>query len=567
MDHPASARRDHDHEGHAVFARDLPFGAACHDGGVTFASGRKVERVDLVVEGGDPVPMTNGPDGWREATVAGAGPDCATPTACPTGARSRIRLPLPARRRAWPQRGDRPPAVRVGPSGLGGPALGGMRRLRAACRRLHAGRHVPGRAASSTTWRSLGVTAIQLMPIADFPGRRNWGYDGVLPFAPDSAYGRPEDLKALVDDAHGRGLMVFLDVVYNHFGPDGNYLPLYRAHLHRPAQDAVGRRRRFRRAPEPPRSRPRHRERALLAAGIQVRRPAARRGPRHHGRQRQPSPARAGRARARRDPGALGPPHPGERGERARAAPARRRRAASSLHRPVERRRPSRAAHGGHGRDGRLLRRLRRRRRPPGQGARRRVRLPGRGDALSGFGARRIHGGAAPDGLRQLHPEPRPGRQPRLRRPDHGVGARRGGPGRRGREPAVAPDPDAVHGRGVGVRRALSRSSASSAPNWRKRSARAGGRSSRASRSSRTRPRASGSPIPPRRPRSCPPSSTGTRCTTPPMRPGATGTPASSPSGAAPSSPAWRRSGAAGRRSGWAAPPWRCAGTSRAGAA
>jgi malto-oligosyltrehalose trehalohydrolase len=71
----------------------------------------------------------------------------------------------------------------------------------------------------------LGVTAIELMPVADFAGQRNWGYDGVLPFAPDSTYGRPEDLKHLVDAAHGHGLMVLLDVVYNHFGPEGNYLP------------------------------------------------------------------------------------------------------------------------------------------------------------------------------------------------------------------------------------------------------------------------------------------------------------------------------------------------------
>jgi maltooligosyltrehalose trehalohydrolase len=72
-----------------------------------------------------------------------------------------------------------------------------------------------------------GFTAIELMPVADFAGRWNWGYDGVLWFAPDSAYGRPEDLRALVDGAHCRGLMVFLDVVYNHFGPEGNYLPRY----------------------------------------------------------------------------------------------------------------------------------------------------------------------------------------------------------------------------------------------------------------------------------------------------------------------------------------------------
>ena len=62
------------------------------------------------------------------------------------------------------------------------------------------------------------------MPVADFPGRRSWGYDGVLPYAPDAAYGRPEDLKALVDAAHVRGLVMLLDVVYNHFGPEGAYL-------------------------------------------------------------------------------------------------------------------------------------------------------------------------------------------------------------------------------------------------------------------------------------------------------------------------------------------------------
>ena len=79
----------------------------------------------------------------------------------------------------------------------------------------------------------LGVTAIELMPISDFPGRRNWGYDGVLPFAPDASYGSPDDLKALIDAAHGLELMVFLDVVYNHFGPDGNYISSYAPSLFR----------------------------------------------------------------------------------------------------------------------------------------------------------------------------------------------------------------------------------------------------------------------------------------------------------------------------------------------
>jgi malto-oligosyltrehalose trehalohydrolase len=74
---------------------------------------------------------------------------------------------------------------------------------------------------------ALGVTALEIMPVADFPGRRNWGYDGAFLYAPDSSYGRPEDFKALIDAAHARGLMVLLDVVYNHFGPDGNYLASY----------------------------------------------------------------------------------------------------------------------------------------------------------------------------------------------------------------------------------------------------------------------------------------------------------------------------------------------------
>ncbi|MBN6150984.1 malto-oligosyltrehalose trehalohydrolase [Xanthomonas sp. AmX2] len=74
---------------------------------------------------------------------------------------------------------------------------------------------------------AMGVTAIELMPLSEFPGRRNWGYDGVLPYAAASAYGHPDELKALIDEAHGLGLSVFLDVVYNHFGPDGNYLGQY----------------------------------------------------------------------------------------------------------------------------------------------------------------------------------------------------------------------------------------------------------------------------------------------------------------------------------------------------
>jgi maltooligosyltrehalose trehalohydrolase len=94
---------------------------------------------------------------------------------------------------------------------------------------LHAGAcgGFAGIAADLPRLAALGVTAIELMPIADFPGARNWGYDGVLPYAPDTAYGTPDALKSCIDAAHGLGLQVFLDVVYNHFGPDGNYLNAY----------------------------------------------------------------------------------------------------------------------------------------------------------------------------------------------------------------------------------------------------------------------------------------------------------------------------------------------------
>ncbi len=73
--------------------------------------------------------------------------------------------------------------------------------------------------------RALGVTAIELMPVAEFPGARNWGYDGVYPYAPQSTYGGPAGLKRFIDAAHRADLAVLLDVVYNHLGPEGNYVP------------------------------------------------------------------------------------------------------------------------------------------------------------------------------------------------------------------------------------------------------------------------------------------------------------------------------------------------------
>ena len=75
--------------------------------------------------------------------------------------------------------------------------------------------------------QELGVTAIELMPLSQYPGKRNWGYDGVFPFAPQCTLGTPDQLRQLVDAAHGMGIMVFIDVVYNHFGPEGNHLAQY----------------------------------------------------------------------------------------------------------------------------------------------------------------------------------------------------------------------------------------------------------------------------------------------------------------------------------------------------
>lgn len=101
-----------------------------------------------------------------------------------------------------------------------------------------------GVAARLPALADLGITAIELMPIGAFGGDRNWGYDGVLPFAPAESYGTPDELKALVDRAHALGMMIFLDVVYNHFGPDGNYLgacapQFFDADVHTPWGGAV----------------------------------------------------------------------------------------------------------------------------------------------------------------------------------------------------------------------------------------------------------------------------------------------------------------------------------------
>jgi malto-oligosyltrehalose trehalohydrolase len=168
------------------------------------------------------------PGGWHEATIAGAGAG----TLYSFRIDGELEVPDPASH-FQPQDVSGPSEV-IDHSQFTWRAKDWRGRPweEAAFLELHVGAFTAGGSFRSAIERldhvvDSGVTAIELMPVADFAGRRNWGYDGVLLYAPDSAYGRPDDLKALVDAAHERGLMVFLDVVYNHFGPEGNYLGRY----------------------------------------------------------------------------------------------------------------------------------------------------------------------------------------------------------------------------------------------------------------------------------------------------------------------------------------------------
>jgi hypothetical protein len=256
---------------------------------------------------------------------------------------------------------------------------------------------------------SLGVTAVELMPLADFPGRWGWGYDGVLLFAPEASYGRPEALKALVDAAHARGLGVFLDVVYNHFGPEGNY-------LHRYAPDFFNPRHQTPWATDLRQARisggtsVHHSQRALLDR-VSPRRPAPRRGQRDRGRV-APSPA-GGAARAV----ATGPPR-----RRVHLVLENGANEARYL-RPVDGRAlwaqwnddVHHALRAPDRRARRLLRRL-----PAASAASRAMphrglRVPGRAVRVPGGRARRALRGSATHRLRGLPPESRPDRQSRAR--------------------------------------------------------------------------------------------------------------------------------------------------------
>ena len=215
-------------------AHGMPFGAEVRaDGSVRFRLfAPAAARVDLMLDGvggsASLFPMAPVGDGFHEIVTPAAGP----------GSRYRYRIdggldvPDPASR----SNPDDPhgPSEVVDPAAYewGDDAWTGRPWHETVLYELHVGTFTPRGTFAAVMERlpylaALGVTAVELMPIADFPGGRGWGYDGVLPFAPDASYGRPEDLKRLIDAAHALGLMMFLDVVYNHFGPEGNYLHAY----------------------------------------------------------------------------------------------------------------------------------------------------------------------------------------------------------------------------------------------------------------------------------------------------------------------------------------------------
>ncbi|HLJ71296.1 MAG TPA: malto-oligosyltrehalose trehalohydrolase [Roseiarcus sp.] len=210
-------------------ALGAPFGATAAPEGVFFRLWAPAcDNVSLLLESEtEPRPMQPRPGGFFEAFVPGFGAGTLYRYLLPNG----MKVPDPASRF---QPGDVD-----GPSEVIDPAAYAWSQSWAGrpwddivLYELHVGAFTPEgtfRAAAEKLdhLAQLGVTAIEIMPVADFQGRWNWGYDGALLYAPDSSYGRPEDFKSFVEAAHARGVAVLLDVVYNHFGPAGNYLRLY----------------------------------------------------------------------------------------------------------------------------------------------------------------------------------------------------------------------------------------------------------------------------------------------------------------------------------------------------
>ncbi|MDB5842246.1 MAG: treZ, partial [Herminiimonas sp.] len=236
----------------SVNSSALPFGAQLLAPDRTrfrlWAPSAKAVSVEL--SGLAPAPLAPQADGWYQAEVrCGAGTRYKYRVCAQDG--SELAVPDPASRA---QDGDvHDASIVVDPQAYEwrNPSWSGRPWHETVLYELHAGAFggFDGVAARLPELAALGITAVELMPIADFPGARNWGYDGVLPFAPDAAYGTPEQLKSLIDTAHELGMMVFLDVVYNHFGPDGNYLgayaaPFFRDDINTPWGQAIDFRRR-----------------------------------------------------------------------------------------------------------------------------------------------------------------------------------------------------------------------------------------------------------------------------------------------------------------------------------
>ncbi len=183
-------------------------------------------EVTLRIDGRDH-PMQRVDDGWCSAHVADARPGAEYAFVMPDG----LTVPDPAARA---QAGDvHGPSLLVDPNAYRWQNdWQGRPWAEAVIMEIHIGTFTPEGTFRAAAERlphlaETGITAVEIMPVAQFAGNRGWGYDGVLPYAPHPAYGAPEDFKALIDTAHGLGLMVLLDVVYNHFGPDGNYLHVY----------------------------------------------------------------------------------------------------------------------------------------------------------------------------------------------------------------------------------------------------------------------------------------------------------------------------------------------------
>src|SRR4051812_13155180 len=216
--------------GPEIMDRTLPVGAEVHPGRGThfrvWAPASRGVAVEFYSASGAPersVPLAGEPAGYFSGFVDAAGP----------GSRYKFKL----------DHGSFPdPVSRFQPEGPHGPSevvdpaydwTDSVWRGRPARARVIYEMHI-GTLTPEGTWRAameelprlaeIGITMIEVMPIAEFPGRFGWGYDGVDLFAPYHGYGQPDDVRAFIDRAHALGLMVILDVVYNHLGPEGNFL-------------------------------------------------------------------------------------------------------------------------------------------------------------------------------------------------------------------------------------------------------------------------------------------------------------------------------------------------------